>query len=243
MPEPYHGVLPLESTSVESRLAAVETRLQQTLSRCGRQRSEITLVAVSKKFSAPTLVKAYAAGLRDFGENYVQEFAEKKPLLHGMAEARFHLIGHLQSNKARLAAELFDVIQTVDSAKLLQRLDGAAAELKKRFNVTFEIKLGAEESKTGAAPDQIGGLLEVAGNCSNLQVTGLMTIPPWSEDPEQSRPYFQRLAKLARQYKLRDLSMGMSADFEVAIEEGATTIRVGTALFGARPKPLAGRPS
>ena len=197
-------------------------------------------MAVSKKFSSSRLVEAYGAGIRNFGENYVQEFADKKPLLNDMPEARFHLIGHLQSNKTRLAAELFGVIQTVDSPKLLGRLNASAREIDKHMDITFEIKLGEEESKTGALPDQIGALLDEAARCSHLRVTGLMTIPPWSENPEDSRPYFQQLAALARQYRFRDLSMGMSADFEVAIEEGANIIRVGTALFGARPKPVGG---
>ena len=184
-------------------------------------------------------MEAYRAGMREFGENYVQEFAEKKPLLQEMPEARFHLIGHLQSNKARPAAELFNVIQTVDSSRLLQRLDAAARDLAKPLDVTFEIKLGDEDSKDGAAPESIGGMLEAASRCPNLHVTGLMTIPPWSEDPEESRSYFQKLAALGRQYRLSNLSMGMSADFGIAIEEGATIIRVGTALFGTRPKPVA----
>lgn len=185
-------------------------------------------------------MEAYRAGARHFGENYVQEFADKKPLLNGMPEAQFHLIGHLQSNKARPAAELFDVVQTVDSSKLLGRLDAAAGELDKVLDVTFEIKLGDEETKTGAAPAEIPKLLEAARPYHHLKVIGLMTIPPWSADPEASRPYFRELASLARQYQLPALSMGMSADFEAAIEEGATMIRVGTALFGARPKPPAG---
>jgi pyridoxal phosphate enzyme (YggS family) len=218
-------------------LAAVESRLERALARSGRQRSEITLVAVSKKFSACSLLEAYEAGLREFGENYVQEFADKKPELHGMSDAKFHLIGHLQSNKARLAAELFDVVQTVDSAKLLGRLDAAAQALSKTLKITFEVKLGSEESKTGAEVAELPKLLDTAAQFPHLQASGLMTIPPWSEDPEASRPYFARLAELAAQRGLRDLSMGMSNDFEVAIEEGATIVRIGTALFGVRPKP------
>lgn len=184
-------------------------------------------------------MEAYAAGARHFGENYVQEFAEKRPLLQNMPEATFHLIGHLQSNKARVAADLFNVIETVDAAKLVSRLEAAAQEMNKRLEVTFEIKLGNEESKTGAAAEDIPTLLEAMAPCRHLTATGLMTIPPWSDNPESSRPYFQQLASLARQHGLYGLSMGMSADFEVAIEEGATIIRVGTALFGARPKPQA----
>jgi len=194
-------------------------------------------VAVSKKFSAGAIREAYEAGLRDFGENYVQEFADKHPELQDLKDARFHLIGHLQSNKARLACDLFKVIQTADSAKLLRRLDAAAAEANTVPEVLIEVKLSEEENKSGARPDELASLMDAASACTHIRVSGLMTMPPWSTDAEQSRPYFQELARLARQYGLAKLSMGMSGDFEVAIEEGATIIRVGTALFGSRPKP------
>jgi pyridoxal phosphate enzyme (YggS family) len=192
---------------------------------------------VSKKFSAERIREAYLAGLRDFGENYVQEFASKKPQLEEWADARFHLIGHLQSNKARLAAQLFDVIQTADSPKTIERLNTASAEHGDTKEVLLEIKLSHEENKTGAGPEQIPELLAAASRCAQLRVTGLMTIPPWSEDAELSRPYFRQLALLAQEHGLTQLSMGMSNDFEVAIEEGATIVRVGTALFGLRPRP------
>jgi len=192
-------------------------------------------VAVSKKFSALAIQAAHAAGLRNFGENYVQEFQEKWEKLQELTGARFHLIGHLQSNKAKVACELFDMVQTVDSPKLLQRLDAAAASLNRTMEVLLEVKLSDEENKLGADPAEIPLLLDAAADCSRLRVTGLMTVPPWSEDPEASRPYFQELAKLAGDYKLPQLSMGMSNDFETAIEEGATIIRVGTAIFGKRP--------
>lgn len=208
------------------------------MERSGRNRSDITLVAVSKKFSAEHLREAYQAGVRVFGENYVQEFAEKQPRI-GDLNAQFHLIGHLQSNKARQACELFDVIQTVDSTRLLRRLEAVAAELSCVLEVLLEIKLSAEENKSGAHPEEIPELLNAAAGCPHLRLSGLMTMPPWSENPEQSRPYFQTLARLARQHGLPQLSMGMSNDFEAAIEEGATIIRIGTALFGARPKPPA----
>ncbi|MGI8962133.1 MAG: YggS family pyridoxal phosphate-dependent enzyme [Bryobacteraceae bacterium] len=224
-------------SSFEIRLEAVEGRIQRAVERSRRSRSDITLVAVSKKFSAAAIREAYGAGLRDFGENYVQEFAEKHPQLHGLDDARFHLIGHLQSNKARLACDLFKVIQTADSAKLLRRLDAAAAEANALPEVLIEVKLSQEENKSGARPDQLPNLMDAAAACKHLTVSGLMTMPPWSTDAEQSRPYFQELARLAREYKFARLSMGMSGDFEVAIEEGATIIRVGTALFGPRPKP------
>lgn len=194
-------------------------------------------MAVTKKFSAQAIRDAYRAGLREFGENYVQEFAEKRPELEDEAEARFHLIGHLQSNKARAASSLFQVIETADSARLLERLNAAALERNARMEVLLEIKLSAEQSKTGALPQEIPSLLEAAADCPQLDLSGLMTMPPWSENAEHSRPYFQQLAQLARRYELPKVSMGMSGDLEVAIEEGATIVRVGTALFGPRPKP------
>ena len=199
-------------------------------------------MAVSKKFSAERIRESYQAGLRDFGENYVQEFAEKHPRLTDLTDARFHLIGHLQTNKTRVAANLFQIVQTADSPKLLERLNSAAAENAKTIEVLLEVKLSDEESKYGADPEQIPRLLETASGLSHLQLTGLMTMPPWSENAEKSRPYFKRLAELARKFGLPKLSMGMSGDFEVAIQEGATVIRVGTALFGARPKPVASSP-
>ncbi len=194
-------------------------------------------MAVSKKFSAGRIREAYDSGVRDFGENYVQEFAGKQAALNDLQGAQFHLIGHLQSNKARVACELFDVIETIDSVKVLQNLEKAAQASSKQIEVLLEIKLSEEASKTGAQPEQISELIAAAGRCSQLKLSGLMTIPPWSENGELSRPFFRRLAELARQYELPQLSMGMSGDFEVAIEEGATIIRIGTALFGARPKP------
>ena len=230
-------MLPLEVSTFASRLASVEARIHDAARRAGRQRPEITLVAVSKKFSAERIREAYQASLRDFGENYVQEFAEKQPEIADLTGARFHLIGHLQTNKARLASDLFHVIQTADSAKLLTRLNAAAEAKGERIEVLLEIKLSEEESKSGASPNEIPALLEAADSCPHLNLTGLMTMPPWSEDAEQSRPYFRRLAELGLRYGLPKLSMGMSNDFEVAIEEGATMLRVGTALFGARPKP------
>lgn len=217
----------------------MESRILDALRRAGRHRSQVTLVAVSKKFSAEVLREAYTHGLRIFGENYVQEFAAKKPALGDLPDARFHLIGHLQANKVRVAVELFQVIETIDSGRLLERLDRVCGEMGQTRDVLLEIKLGAEESKDGATPEEIPALLDAAARCRNVKVVGLMTIPPWSDDAELSRPYFKRLAQIAKQHSLTELSMGMSNDFEVAIEEGATVIRVGTALFGARPKPPA----
>ena len=214
------------------RLEKVEARIQAAAARAGRARSEITLVAVTKKFPAEVIREAYAAGLRVFGENYVQEFEGKHPALADLTGAEFHLIGHLQSNKTRVALDLFQVIETVDSGKLAKRLDQGGRKLE----VMIEVKLSHEESKAGAEPESLGSLIEEIRNCANLQLTGLMTKPPWNDDPEVTRPYFRRLAALAREYGLKKLSMGMSHDLEAAIEEGSTHVRVGTALFGPRVK-------
>lgn len=208
----------------------------RAVAHCGRNRADVTLVAVSKKFSARALQPAYGAGLRHFGENYVQEFAQKLPELGDLTQARYHLIGHLQSNKARLAVSLFDAIHTVDSAKLLQKLEAAAVEAGKTVEALIEVKLSGEDTKAGVSETGIPAILEEAAICAKVRVTGFMTMPPWSTDAETARPYFQRLAGLGRLYKLSQLSMGMSNDFETAIEEGATLIRVGTALFGPRPR-------
>jgi pyridoxal phosphate enzyme (YggS family) len=219
--------------SLRDNIERVEQRMERALRRAGRRREEITLVAVTKKFPPEVVREAYDLGLRVFGENYVQEFAEKRAALGDLAGAEFHLIGHLQSNKTRLAAELFDVIETVDSVKLARRLNDAGA----RLEVMIEVKLSPEESKAGADPAEVPVLIEAIRACPNLCLTGLMTMPPWSADPDQTRPYFRRLAELAREHGLAKLSMGMSHDLEAAIEEGATHVRVGTALFGPRPKP------
>jgi pyridoxal phosphate enzyme (YggS family) len=216
------------------RLERVEDRIHAAADRAGRRRQDIALMAVTKKFSAEVIREAYNLGLRIFGENYVQEFEAKHPALSGLAGAEFHLIGHLQSNKARAAADLFQVIQTVDSGKLARRLDG----MNQPLEAMIEIKLSEEASKFGALPEELPKLIDEIRACPNLRLTGLMTIPPWSDDPEITRPYFRRLAALARQHNIAKLSMGMSHDLEAAIEEGATHIRVGTALFGARPKPV-----
>jgi pyridoxal phosphate enzyme (YggS family) len=219
------------------RLQRVEERIATALDRCGRQRSEVTLVAVTKKFPAASIREAYAAGLRHFGENYVQEYAGKHPGVGDLTGGSMHLIGHLQSNKTKLAAELFEVIETVDSPKLAQRLDAAAQSLGKRIEVLIEVRLSDEPNKFGAAPEDLTPIVESLRQATNLDLSGLMTVPRWSENPEDSRPAFQKLAELAAEYKLSKLSMGMSGDLEVAIAEGATSLRIGTALFGPRPKP------
>ena len=219
--------------TLRDRIDQVEARIHSAAQHASRKREEVTLIAVTKKSPAAVILEAYRLGLRIFGENYVQEFADKKPVLGDLPDAEFHLIGHLQSNKTRIAADLFGVIQTVDSTKLARRLNESVHPIE----VMIEVKLSEEQSKAGASPDELASLIDSIRTCENLHLTGLMTMPPWSADPAQTRPYFRKLADLARQHNLPKLSMGMSHDLEAAIEEGATHIRVGTALFGARPKP------
>ncbi len=218
---------------LRERLQQVRERISSAAARAGRSPEEITFLAVTKVFPASAIRDAYDLGLREFGENYVQEFERKCPELSGLPDARFHLIGHLQSNKARAAAALFHVVETVDTPKLARRLDETAA---RELEVMLEVKLSEEQSKSGALPQDLPALVDAVRGCRNLKLTGLMTMPPWSEDAELSRPYFRALRDLAGRHGLPKLSMGMSHDLEVAIEEGATLVRVGTALFGPRKK-------
>lgn len=217
-------------STLEQRLAEVQGRIARAAVRARRDPAEILLLAVTKVFPPEAIRNAYALGLRDFGENYVQEFERKAPEVKQLAGARFHFIGHLQSNKSHRAAELFDVVQTIDSPKLARRLNDAGRPL----DVMIEVKLSPEDAKSGAGPADLPSLLDAVGACPNLRLLGLMTMPPWSEDPEASRPYFRQLRELAQAHGVRGLSMGMSHDLETAIEEGATCVRVGTALFGSR---------
>ena len=217
---------------LREKLEQVEARISNAAARSGRSRSDITLLAVTKKFSGAVIREAYDLGLREFGENYVQEFESKRGELAGCEGARFHLIGHLQSNKVKKAAEVFQVIQTADTLKLAHRLEAEQHAL----DVMIEVKLSAEEAKAGAPPEQVPALADAIRACPHLRLLGLMTMPPWSDNAELSRPYFARLRELAEANSLHQLSMGMSHDLEVAIEEGATMVRVGTALFGPRRK-------
>ena len=214
------------------RLRAVRTRIERAAERARRDPADILLLAVTKIFPAEAIHAAYSLGLREFGENYVQEFEGKAPSVSSLAGARFHLIGHLQSNKAAKAAELFRVVQTVDSARLASRLNEAGRPL----DVMLEVKLSHEESKSGVDPAAVPALIAAVRACPNLRLHGLMTMPPWSEDPEAPRECFRRLRELAAEHGLDELSMGMSTDLETAIEEGSTCVRVGTALFGKRRK-------
>jgi pyridoxal phosphate enzyme (YggS family) len=217
--------------ALSEQLKQVEERIARAAARSGRKREEIRLIAVTKVFPASVIREAYDLGMREFGENYVQEFERKAPELSGLPDARFHLIGHLQSNKARRACDLFQVIATVDTPKLARRIAEAGPK-----EVLIEVKLSGEQAKAGVAPADLPALFETIGQLPQLRLLGLMTMPPWSDDAEQSRPYFAKLRELAARYGLGHLSMGMSHDLEVAIEEGATMVRVGTALFGRRKK-------
>jgi len=222
-----------EMDDLARNLATVRERIARAADRAKRDPAGVLLLAVTKVFPADAIRAAYDLGLREFGENYVQEFEGKAPVVADLAGSRFHLIGHLQSNKSARAAELFQTIQTVDSAKLARRLDSAGHPM----DVMIEVKLGDEEAKSGADPSSLPDLVAAIYSCPNLHLRGLMTRPPWSEDPEAPRPIFRRLRELAAEHNLTGLSMGMSNDLETAIEEGSTCVRVGTALFGKRKKP------
>ena len=274
--------------SIAENLAAIHDRMAAAAARAGRRPESITLMAVTKTHPAQRIFEAYEAGQRLFGENRVQEFAEKFPQLTALADAQFHMIGHLQSNKAARAVEIFQAIDSLDSVKLGDRLNAAAAELGKAISVLIEINIAGEEAKSGVAPgspelerilaaasstdspgapssspsvgERVGSSGWTSGapsfspasgervgpaNWTHLRIRGLMSIPPFTEDPEEARPYFRRLRALRDQLAARSLpaislaqlSMGMSHDFEVAIEEGSTCVRVGTAIFGERKKP------
>jgi pyridoxal phosphate enzyme (YggS family) len=229
---------------IATNLAAVRSRVAEAARRAGRQPGDVTLVAVSKTFGLEHVRAAYAAGQRDFGENKVQEGLQKISVTSDIPDARWHLIGHVQSNKARKAAASFACIHSVDSIELLSRLDAAAAEQATTPEIFIQVDLARETTKFGAAEEDIEPLARAAVAARAVRLTGLMLIPPWSEDPEETRPWFVRLRQLRDRLaaaglpaaSLRHLSMGMSHDFEAAIEEGATMVRVGTAIFGARVK-------
>jgi pyridoxal phosphate enzyme (YggS family) len=216
---------------IAGNAAAVEQRIAAACDRAGRARASVQLVAVTKTFPAEDVSAAIAAGMTDVGENRVQETRDKQPLVSG--SARWHLIGHLQTNKAKDAVRLFNVIQTVDSLDLGQKLARAAEAAGKRPEILIEVNIGGEPQKAGVDPAEVAALAAALRALPALHLTGLMTIPPHDE-PEAMRPHFRELRALRDQLELEQLSMGMTDDFEVAIEEGATIIRVGRAIFGSR---------
>jgi len=230
--------------SISDNLARIRERISVAATRSSRDPADVKLMAVSKTVSGEAIREAYDAGQRLFGENRVQEFAGKSESLRDLPDFEMHLIGHLQSNKARKAAELFTAIDSLDSLKLAERLSASAMELGVRLPVLIEINIGGEEAKSGLAPQspELGELVAAAARLTNLQIRGLMTVPPFTHDREGARPFFRRLRELRDQIAARnltgvsmnELSMGMSHDFEVAIEEGSTCVRIGTAIFGAR---------
>jgi len=235
----------LSVVDIALNVAQVRERMAQAARRTGRRPEDVTLMAVTKTVEPDRIREAYAAGLRLFGENRVQEFAGKAGELAALPSAAWHMIGHLQSNKAAKAAELFAGVDSVDSLHLAEKLDAAAEKLGKRLPVLLEINVGGEAAKSGlAAPSpELEAILAAAPRLAHLQIRGLMCIPPFTEDPQSARPFFRRLGALRAELAARKLpgvaldvlSMGMSHDFEVAIEEGSTCVRVGTAIFGERP--------
>ncbi|HEY1732340.1 MAG TPA: YggS family pyridoxal phosphate-dependent enzyme [Terriglobales bacterium] len=232
--------------SIATNLAAIHLRIARAATRAGRDPAQIALMAVSKTHPSERILEAYNAGHRLFGENRVQESAEKAGALGNLRDVDFHMIGHLQSNKAGKAVEIFHSVDSLDSAKLGDRLNAAASKIDKTVGTLIEINIGGEEAKSGIAPESpaLEEILRAAPAWSHLRVKGLMTVPPFTEDPEAARPYFRSLRELRDRLAARNLpgvtlkvlSMGMSHGFEVAIEEGSTCVRVGTAIFGERQK-------
>ncbi len=225
---------------IRERLVRVREQIARAAERTGRSAEEITLIAVSKTFDSATVQRAFDAGARDLGENRVQEAIGKVAVVKG--NPRWHLIGHLQSNKARQAVEAFDVIHTIDSSELAGRLDRIAGETGRRPEVLVQVDLAHEPTKSGADESELPAIIETLASARHLEFSGLMTLPPFFDSPEQTRPYFRRLREILEglnrvrgpEQELTELSMGMTNDFEVAIEEGATMVRVGTAIFGSR---------
>lgn len=233
--------------AIADNVAQIRERISQAAARAGRNPGSITLMAVSKVVEPERIRQAYQAGIRVFGENRVQEFEGKAAALAELKEAEWHLIGHLQTNKAKKAVELFHAVDSVDSVRLAEKLNQAAQQANRVLPVLIEINVGGEESKSGMAVSspELEEILNGAEDFTHIQISGLMTIPPFTEDPQGARPYFRTLRELRDKIAARNLphvrmdvlSIGMSHDFEVAIEEGSSCIRVGTAIFGERPKP------
>ena len=233
-----------DPAALRARLDGVRERVAAAAHRAGRDRDSIRLVAISKTFPADAVRAAAHAGQIDFGENKVQEAAQKIAACADL-DVSWHLVGHLQSNKARKAAALFNVIHSVDSTSLALKLDEAAGEANRTVNWLIQVDLAGEATKHGARPDDLEAIVSAAHACRSARLIGLMLLPPAVEDPEAARPYFRSLVRLRDQLvrgglnpaMLSELSMGMSHDFEIAIEEGATMVRVGSAIFGQRHYP------
>lgn len=229
----------LERIDIAANVARVRERIACAAERAGRRPEEVRLVAVSKVVGAERVREAVVAGVTDLGENYVQEAAAKREEVG--EGATWHLIGHLQRNKASRAAAIFDMIQTVDSLRIAEAIGRHAEAAEKTMRVLLQVNTSGEESKYGVEPEQVGSVLEAVAAVPGLRVEGLMTIGRWDPDPERARPEFRQLATLAGSLEGRTgaemkwLSMGMSHDFEVAIEEGANLVRIGTGIFGPRP--------
>ena len=234
----------MTQTSVRENLSRIQEGIARAAGRAGRRVEEITLIGVSKTHPASAIREAYEAGVRHFGENRVQEWEGKRNALQDL-QAEWHLVGHLQSNKAAKAARFFHSVDSVDDFALAQRLDRARSELGEshKLRVLIEVRIAPEETKSGAARGELVALAEQVSSLNELDFQGLMCIPPFLDDPERVRPYFKELRELKEILerrlgkKLPVMSMGMSHDFEVAIEEGATAVRIGTALFGTRALP------
>ena len=234
----------MTQASAQINIQPVLQRVAQAAERAGRDPAEVTIMGASKTVDAERVLQVIAQGISHVGENQVQE-AEGKFSHPGLSERGVtrHLIGHLQSNKARRAVELFDVIQSVDSPRLAKRLDQIAGEMGRKLPVYIEVNIGQEASKNGVAPDKLTEFAALVAGCENLELEGLMTVPPEAEDPEDTRPYFKMLRELRDSLerlplfegRSLKLSMGMSHDFEVAVEEGATMVRLGRVLWGSRP--------
>jgi len=237
--EVYGARVTASAQEIVARLAATRTRIEQACARADRATDSVLLLAVSKAQPAEAIRAAYEAGQRDFGENYVQELVSKAESLQDLSEIRWHYIGRLQRNKARDVARIATSVHVVDRGALAHALDRKASEAQRKLDVLLEVNLSGELQKGGCQPAEIGALLEEVASCHALTVAGLMTVPPFSNDPEASRTHFAALRALRDEHvraapTLTGLSMGMSGDYPVAIEEGATIVRVGTAIFGAR---------
>ncbi len=231
---------------ISENIARIREQIATAAQRAGRSENDVLLMAVSKTFPADAIREAYAAGARIFGESKVQEFGGKAATLAELHDAEWHMIGHLQTNKSAKAVGLFGYIDSVDSLRLAQKLNTAAGQAGKKLGVLIEVNVGGEAAKSGVAFDspELEQILASAPELNNLEFRGLMTVPPWTDDPEDARPFFRKLRELRDKLAARKisdvrldvLSMGMSHDFHVAIEEGSTCVRIGTAIFGDRHK-------